>query len=160
MKKLLTKIAKIYLAGKALNGILSCLGEDDIYPSEYAASTMSLAYANELLNQINEPKMNRTRAREIAQTITNEQLSQMFESAKAGIKDWTRVSDVNKGMTKGTAWNILAADFDPTIEHPVMGKTNMIREFGDYLPNSIKFPQKEKKKYEPKLPTHQEPKFK
>jgi hypothetical protein len=159
MNKLLIKIAKIYLAGKALNGILSCLGEDDIYPSEYAASTMSLAYANELLNQINEPKMNRTRAREIAQTITNEQLVQMFESAKTGIKDWTRISDVNKGMTKGTAWNVLASGFDPGTEHPVIAKTNMIREFGEYLPNSIKFPPKEKKKFEPKQPVHQEPKF-
>jgi len=103
--------------------------------------------------------MNRTRAKEIAEIITNEQLQAMFDSAKTGIKDWHRVSDVNKGLTKGTAWNVLAADFDITATHPTIAKTNMIREFGDFLPNSIKFPKAEYKKAEPKPPVHQEPKF-
>jgi hypothetical protein len=34
----------------------------------------------------------------------------MFDLAKNNIEDWSKVSIVNKGMTKGTAWNILASD--------------------------------------------------
>ena len=52
--------------------------------------------------------MNRPDAKKIAQYITNEQLQKMFDNAKVGIKDWTKVSIVNKGLTKGVAWNILA----------------------------------------------------
>lgn len=33
--------------------------------------------------------MNRTDARRIAETITNQQLKEMFDSAKENIKDWT-----------------------------------------------------------------------
>ena len=63
--------------------------------------------------------MNRIDARKIAETITNEQLQQMFETAKAKITDWTKVSSVNKGMTKGVSWNILAKDFDVNSKHHI-----------------------------------------
>ena len=56
--------------------------------------------------------MNRTDAKLIAEKITNEELAEMFANAKANITDWTKVSSVNKGMSKGAAWNILASDFD------------------------------------------------
>lgn len=100
--------------------------------------------------------MNRNDARKIAETITNEQLQQMFETAKAKITDWTKVSNCNLGLTKGVAWNILAKNFDVTANYHILTKTNMVREFGEFLPTNIK-PQKKVRQFQP--PTHQEPQF-
>jgi len=102
--------------------------------------------------------MNRANARKIAETITNEQLQQMFDTAKDNITDWTKISSVNKGITKGTAWNILAKNFDVTIEHHILGKTNMVREFGEFLPIELN-PNKKKIIQNVKSPIHQEPNF-
>ena len=100
--------------------------------------------------------MERYKARNIAETITNEQLKEMLDRAKENITDWTKVSSVNKGMTKGVAWNILGANFDPTVQHHILAKTNMIREFGEFLSDDLK----PKKKDKPKIiPFHQDPKF-
>ena len=82
--------------------------------------------------------MNRTAAREIAETITPQQIKQMFDKAKENITDWRKVSVVNKGMSKGAAWNILAKDFDIEDEHHMIRKTNMVREFGEFLPDELK----------------------
>lgn len=101
--------------------------------------------------------MNRKDARKIAETITNEQIQQMFEAAKAEIIDWTAVSSVNKGITKGVGWNILAKDFDVAANYHILAKTNMIREFGEFLPDELKPKKKVKKKQPP--PTHQDPEF-
>ena len=101
--------------------------------------------------------MNRNDARKIAETITNEQLQQMFDNAKAGIMDWTKVSSVNNGFTKGVAWNILAKDFKLDYKYHVVGITNMIREFGEFLPDELKLLKKKPKEYPP--PTHHDPIF-
>lgn len=101
--------------------------------------------------------MNKKVARKIAETISNEQIQQMFDTAKAKITDWTKTSLVNKGMTKGVAWNILAKDFDLHAEHHILGKTNMVREFGEFLPNELKPDKKERRKSAP--PTHHDPIF-
>ena len=100
--------------------------------------------------------MNRNYARKIAETITNEQIQEMFNNAKAKIKDWTKVSDVNKGMTKGVSWNILAKDFDATKQHHILAKTNMVREFGEFLPDTLK-PKKQSRQLQPIV--HQDPQF-
>lgn len=100
--------------------------------------------------------MDRNDARKIAETITNEQLKNMLEMAKQKITDWTKVSHSNLGMTKGTAWNILAKDFDVTKTYHILAKTNMIREFGEFLPDELKI---QKKKRQSPLPVHQEPQF-
>lgn len=100
--------------------------------------------------------MNRNYARKIAETITNEQILKMFETAKAKITDWTKVSNINKGMTKGVCWNILAKDFDITRTYHILAKTNMVREFGEFLPDEIK-PKKKIRQSQP--PIHQEPQF-
>lgn len=102
--------------------------------------------------------MNRKNARKIAETITNEQLQQMFKTAKINITDWTVVSNVNKGMTKGVGWNILAKNFDVNAKHHMLAKTNMIREFGEYLPDEL-MSRKEIKKQTYKPPVHQKPIF-
>jgi len=100
--------------------------------------------------------MQRHIARQIAEKITNEQLQEMFNKAKRKIVDWTKVSSVNPSLTKGAAWNILAENFDVNKKHHILAKTNMIREFGDFMPNELK-PQK---KVKPDItPIHQVPKF-
>lgn len=101
--------------------------------------------------------MNRATARRISETITNQQIQQMFENAKAQISDWTKVSNVNKGMTKGVAWNILAQNFDINANHHILAKCNMVWEFGDYLPANLKPPKKSRKLLN--APVHQDPKF-
>ena len=102
--------------------------------------------------------MNRNDARKIAETITNEQLREMFETAKVKITNWVKISNVNKGMTKGTSWNIFAKDFNVNVTHHILAKTNMIREFGEFLPEHLK-PKKSNKQTSDKLPVHQDPKF-
>lgn len=93
--------------------------------------------------------INKKQVREIATKITNAQLKQMFDNAKVGIKNWTKVSICNKGCTIGTAWNILAKDFKIDYNYHILAKTNMVREFGKYLPDDIKPPKKENKTLKP-----------
>jgi hypothetical protein len=100
--------------------------------------------------------MERYKAKQIAETITNEQLKEMLDKAKDNIKDWTKVSTVNKGLTKGVAWNILGSNFDETKKHHILAKINMVREFGEFLPEDLKPKKKEKHTI---VPIHQEPKF-
>jgi hypothetical protein len=101
--------------------------------------------------------MNRKDAKIIAETITNVDLALMFKLAKENIKDWTKVSSINKGLTKGTTWNILASNFDINHNYNTLVKVNMIREFGEFLPEYLK-PKKVTKKIN-NTPLHQEPKF-
>lgn len=101
--------------------------------------------------------MNRKDARKIAETITNEQLKQMFDIAKEKITDWEKVSSVNKGITKGVGWNILARYFDVNKTYSILSKINMVREFGEFLPDDLK-PQK-KPRRESGIPIHQDPIF-
>jgi len=100
--------------------------------------------------------MNRNDAKEIAEVITNKQLQEMLSKAKTEIKDWTKVSTCNKGFTKGVAWNILGENFDINYPYHNISKINMIREFGEFLPDELK-PKKNKRKYI--KPVHHDPKF-
>ena len=102
--------------------------------------------------------MNKTDARKIAETITNEQLVNMFEMAKTGITDWTKRSSVNSGMTKGSAWNVLGKNFDVRREYPNIAKRNMVWEFGDFLPDELK-PEIKRQRLPVPIPFHQEPIF-
>jgi len=102
--------------------------------------------------------MNKKDSKIIAETITNEELLDMFNNAKENITDWTKVSSVNKGMTKGVSWNILAKDFDMNHKYHILAKTNMVREFGEFLPDQLK-PQKINKQSSNNPLVYQEPKF-
>jgi len=82
--------------------------------------------------------MNKSNAKKIAETITFEQVQEMFNNAKENITDWSEISAVNKGMTKGVAWNILKHGVKPEIVNKPLALKNMIWEFGDYLPESLK----------------------
>jgi hypothetical protein len=92
--------------------------------------------------------MNKKDSKIIAETITNEELLDMFNNAKENITDWT----------KGVSWNILAKDFDMNHKYHILAKTNMVREFGEFLPDQLK-PQKINKQSSNNPPVHQEPKF-
>jgi hypothetical protein len=97
--------------------------------------------------------MNRNEARKLAETVSDEDIKQMFINAQTRITDWEQVSRVNKGMTKGAAFNILAKG---GVASHILGRTNQIWEFGEFLPNYQK-PVKKEKNY-PK-PFHQDPSF-
>ena len=101
--------------------------------------------------------MNRNDAKKIAETITNEELARMFAAAKVGINDWTKASSVNKSLDKGAAWNILAKDFDMDVPHHILAKVNMIREFGEFLPDELK--PRRKSKIITNITIHQKPIF-
>lgn len=104
-----------------------------------------------------EKKMNRGDARKIAETITNQQLAIMLQNARNNVPNWTVTSNVNKGFSKGLAWNLLAKDFDSNTEYHVLTKTNMIREFGEYLPEELKPEPRSRRVTKP--PIHEEPIF-
>ena len=102
--------------------------------------------------------MNKTNAKKIAETITFEQLSKMFENAKLNIVNWEEISAVNKGMTKGAAWNILHGSLAPRIMDRSSTIKNMIWEFGDHLDDDLQIKPKKKAKSDVKV-FHQEPDF-
>lgn len=98
--------------------------------------------------------MNKNVAKQIAKTITNEQLQHMIKNASKKITNWEKVSVVNKSFTKGVAWNSLCRNFDVNHNYHIFQKMNMIREFGEFLPDEIK-PQKRSRKRI--TPIHQDP---
>lgn len=104
--------------------------------------------------------MNRKQAKLLSETITNSELNEMFKNAQELINDWQQTSIVNIGLSKGMAFNILSKgfgkDFDERKQIHSLAKINMLREFGEFLPNYCK-PSKSEKKEVSK--SHQEPNF-
>ena len=101
--------------------------------------------------------MNRSDARLIAQTITDDQIRTMFRNAKERISDWKSSSVVNKTISKGVVWNILVRVSSLNSQ---LAKINAIREFGEFLPTPVLMqllPKKTKAKVE--MIHHQEPDF-
>lgn len=103
--------------------------------------------------------MNRKDARKIAEEISNDELMEMFKRAKQEINDWETVSRTNKGLSRGVAWNILASDFNPKQNYHIMAKQNMIREFGEYLPDYLQPTKRSQKPKSDGSYTHIEPDF-
>lgn len=100
--------------------------------------------------------MNIFQSKKIACVITHEQLNQMFENAKKAEIEWRSCSVLNPTMTKGAVWNVLYPAFlNGPNRHASVG--NMVREFGEFLPEEIK----PKKKPAPEKinPYHEEPIF-
>jgi len=104
--------------------------------------------------------MTKFEASKLASLVTPKDLKQMFLNAQQQVTDWKEVSRINKGMTKGTAFNILtgSSSFEETTIINDIVKRNMIWEFGEYLPQHIKLT-KEEKESQIINPVHQEPKF-
>lgn len=78
-------------------------------------------------------KLNRTTCKRLSEIIRNEDILEMFKTAKANITDWTVVSRLNPAMSKGWAWNILASRFDVNAIHNSAVIKNMLMEFGEWL---------------------------
>ena len=102
--------------------------------------------------------MNKADAKKIAESITFEQLSTMFNNAKSNIVNWKEVSTVNKCMTKGAAWNILIKGLTPRIMNQPLALKNMIWEFGDYLDDDLQVKPEQEIKSDIEV-FHQEPDF-
>ena len=104
--------------------------------------------------------MRRSNAKQLAEKVTNRELKEMFYNAQREIKDWGKVSKINKSMSIGSAFNILSAgvdsdDFVTKNLYPIV-KFNMVREFGEYLPDYQ--PEQTPIKSNIKI-THNEPRF-
>jgi hypothetical protein len=107
--------------------------------------------------------MRRSYAKQLAENVTNQELREMFYNAQRAITQWggwEKVSKVNKSISTATAFNILSCgvDSEDFLEQKIspITKFNMIREFGEYLPNY----QPEQTKTKPNIKiTHHEPKF-
>lgn len=78
--------------------------------------------------------MTRTEAKKLAEKVSVADLKYMFVNAQNNITDWQRPSRVNKSMTIGTTFNVLSRCGIDTNTH-ILAKINMIREFGEYLPD-------------------------
>jgi len=101
--------------------------------------------------------MNQKFSKEFSYKITNEQIDNMLNEAKKGITDWTKASVANKGISRGTHWNMFCKNFNVEKEyHPVL-KYRMIQEYGCFLPNELKPIKKTRTKKN--KPLHQKPIF-
>ena len=107
--------------------------------------------------------MRRSYAKKLAENVTNSELREMFYNAQRSITqwgNWEKASKVNKSLSIGTAFNILSCgvDSDEFLDQKIaqIAKFNMIREFGEYLPNYQ--PEQTKTKSNIKI-IHHEPKF-
>lgn len=103
-------------------------------------------------------KITKKEALEIAHNISNDNLETMFMNAMEGIEEWGETSYVNKGMTKGTSWNILAQNFDPEEKYGYSAKCNMVREFGNFLPEDLRVKNPPESIFKVNV-IHQEPNF-
>lgn len=101
--------------------------------------------------------MNKTEVSEYSESVTLEDIKQMFVNAKSKITDWQQVSTCNIGLSKGVAFNILSAcliSYKTIDDINKMALKNMLREFGEYLPGYL-YPLKKDKVIHPVA--HQEP---
>ena len=99
--------------------------------------------------------MTRAEAKKLAEKASVADLKYMFVNAYAQIRDWQRPSKVNKGMTVGAAFNILSKCSIDSNTHMLV-RVNMIREYGEYLPDYE--PPVKKSKNNPII-HHEEPNF-
>ena len=107
--------------------------------------------------------MRRSYAKQLAEGVTNQELREMFYNAQRSLTQWggwEKVSKVNKSISTATAFNILSCgvDSEDFLDQRIapIAKFNMIREFGEYLPNY----QTEQTRTKPNIKiTHHEPKF-
>ncbi len=98
--------------------------------------------------------MNRDDAKKIAETVSESDLKHMLVDAYRTIKNWNVPSNINKGISKGAAFNIYTKINIDRDTH-ILAKINMIREFGEFLPN---YQKKETIKKTPESFYHEEPK--
>lgn len=94
-------------------------------------------------------KLSKKECKKSAETISNQGLKEMLDSARDNVEDWKKSSDINKRMSKGTAWNMFAKDFDVEEVYSTVLKLRLLQEFSEFLPSYLR-PKKEFKKPEKK----------
>lgn len=79
--------------------------------------------------------MRKTKARELAKTVSLDSLKTMLIEARKNFTAWSSPSSVNIGFSKGYSFNLFVKVMQEADESlNVIAKTNMIREFGTFLP--------------------------
>lgn len=105
--------------------------------------------------------MNKRDAKQLADTITHEQLVDMFDRARNSITNWTTPSNANPSISLGAAWNMyypcLMQNMPPLKLRLV--RTNMLWVFGDYLDEALKPKKPDQRKAAAINVFHQEPVF-
>jgi hypothetical protein len=96
-------------------------------------------------------------ARELSERITNEQIFTMLKRAILNVEDWAAPSKSNKGISRGSHWNIFCQNFDVEKKINPMVKYRMLQEYSEFLPLELKQQKKESIVLNP--PSHQEPNF-
>jgi len=107
--------------------------------------------------------MTRGYAKKLAERVTNQELRDMFYNAQRHLIQWggwDKASKNNKSISVACAFNILSCgvdneDFLSKKLNDIV-KFNMIREFGEHLPDYI--PEQKEVKKDIKI-IHHEPKF-
>ncbi|MDB5144210.1 MAG: hypothetical protein JWQ66_2923 [Mucilaginibacter sp.] len=99
--------------------------------------------------------MNRKEAKELSTTVTPEQIREMLLNAQNGVKDWTKPSPLNKGLSLGYSINLFNKINWNEKTHWLV-KRNALATFGDFLPGYTKA---EKKNKAPIYVYHEEPNF-
>jgi hypothetical protein len=104
--------------------------------------------------------MHRHEARKIAEKITDAQIHDLLVTARKNITKWSDPSRINKTMSRGVVFNIINGAVDNTdpkaVRVSVLIKQNIIREFGEYLPDNLKIDKK--KRADNTAPYHEDPK--
>ena len=93
---------------------------------------------------------------ELSQTISNDDLLEMLNNAKVGVKDWTVASKANKSFSRGANWNLFAAKFDVNKKYSHIFKWRLVQEFEEFLP--VRLQRKKVTKEKIKV-NHAEPDF-
>lgn len=101
--------------------------------------------------------MNNKRAKELSKIVNNEELKKMLSDVINDKKiKWDKPSKANKGLSKGTHWNIFCSELDfSNGELSEILKYRLLQEYGDYLEGY----DQEVKSIKKINCTHQEPKF-
>jgi len=76
--------------------------------------------------------MTRAMAKEMAHKTTMQQIIEMLVKAKEQIKDWKQPNRMNKGLSNGAVFNIMAVGIKNNAEWNWLAKTNAIHAFGEY----------------------------
>lgn len=102
--------------------------------------------------------MNKREAKRLAEEnyLTEEIVKQTLLNAKTNLKDWTKPTSLNKGLSYGYAYN-LYSKIDVANSKGTIIKYNFLVIFGDYLDGYIK-PEKNKSK-KPIYVHHEKPNF-
>jgi hypothetical protein len=102
--------------------------------------------------------MNKLKAKRLLNLVSNEDIKEMLFNVKYKTEDWSESSIINVSLSKGAAWNILTKDinFNEKLYH--IHKLNLLREYGDYLPQRVLDQLVVVKKENPKVEViHEEP---